>query len=214
MVREYRGCAEVDWERLHDTVHNAVRFLGNVIEVNRFPISESERMTRCNRKIGLGVMGFADMLIRLGISYESDEGIGQAEKIMQAVAEEALNASQGLAEEQGVFPNWKGSLCDAQGLKVRNATRTAIAPTGTISIIAGTSHSIEPLFALAYRRTNVLDGQTLHKYNPIFLQYMQRQGLDSETVVNEILKQGSIKGENAIHHHGLALSSPKSVNPL
>ena len=193
MVREHRGCAEVDWERLRNTVHKAVRFLDNVIEVNDFPIPESERMTRGSRKIGLGVMGFADMLIRLGIPYASDEGIEQAEKIMRAIAGEAFKASQGLAEERGLFPNWKGSSYEAQGLKVRNATRTAIAPTGTISVIAGTSHSIEPLFALAYRRTNVLDGQTLHEYNPIFQRYMQRKGLDTERVLNEVLKQGSLK---------------------
>jgi ribonucleoside-diphosphate reductase alpha chain len=193
MVREHRRCAEVDWERLRNTVQKAVRLLDNVIEVNDFPIPESERMTRGSRKIGLGVMGFADMLIRLGIPYASDEGIEQAEKIMQAIAEEAFKASQGLAEERGLFPNWKGSSYEAQGLKVRNATRTAIAPTGTISIIAGTSHSIEPLFALAYRRTNVLDGQTLHEYNPIFQRYMQRKGLDTEKVLNEVLKQGSLQ---------------------
>lgn len=193
MIREQKDNAEVDWEKLRATVHRAVRFLDNVIEVNIYPISTSERLARGNRKIGLGVMGFADMLIRLGIPYDSDAAILHAEKIMQHIAGEALKASKGLTEERGVFLNWKGSVNEKQGLKVRNATRTAIAPTGTISIIAGTTPSIEPLFALAYRRRNVLDGQTLYEYNPIFQRYMQSHGLHAETVIKEVWKKGSLK---------------------
>jgi len=193
MIREGHGKAGVDWEKLGVAVHKAVRFLDNVIDVNSYPIAESQRMAKGNRKIGLGVMGFAEMLIRLGISYNSDAAIGQAEKIMGKIGEDALKASQELAAERGTFPNWTGSSYGARGIKVRNATRTAIAPTGTISIIAGTSHSIEPLFALAYRRTNVLDGQTLYEHNPIFLQYIQRKGLHVDTVLDEVRRKGSLR---------------------
>jgi ribonucleoside-diphosphate reductase alpha chain len=198
MIRGGPGKAEVDWEKLRVTVHKAVRFLDNVIEVNNYPIAESELISKGNRKIGLGVMGFAEMLIRLGISYDSDEAIGQAEKIMGTISEEALKASQELAAERGAFPNWKGSHYEARGIRVRNATRTAIAPTGTISIIAGASHSIEPLFALAYRRTNVLDGQTLYEHNPIFRQYIGREGLHADTILDEVWRQGSLKGIEAV----------------
>jgi ribonucleoside-diphosphate reductase alpha chain len=193
MIRGGPGKAEVDWEKLRATVKKAVRFLDNVIDVNSYPIAESQRMAKGNRKIGLGVMGFAEMLIRLGISYDSDEAIKQAEKTMGIISEEALKASQELAADRGAFPNWKGGPYEARGIKVRNATRTAIAPTGTISIIAGTSHSIEPLFALAYRRTNVLDGQTLYEYNPIFRQYIDREGLHADTVLDEVWRKGSLR---------------------
>jgi ribonucleoside-diphosphate reductase alpha chain len=182
----------VDWEKLGSTVRKAVRFLDNVIEVNKYPVPHIEQMTRGNRKIGLGVMGFAEMLIRLGISYDSDAAVKMAENITQAIAKEALKASQSLAEERGVFLNWKGSKYEKEGVRVRNATRTAIAPTGTISIIAGASHSIEPLFALAYRRSNVLGGQTLYEYNPTFLEYTQRRGLQAERLIEEIREQGRL----------------------
>ncbi len=193
MLREREGRVEVDWEKLRATVRKAVRFLDDVIEVNRYPIPEIERMTRGNRKIGLGVMGFAELLIRLGLPYDSDEAAALAEQLMRTIAEEALAASTELAEERGVFPNWKGSVHEARNHRLRNATLTAIAPTGTISIIADTSASIEPLFALAYRRTHVLGGQTLYEVNPLLLEYLDRYGLDAKDVLEAVLARGRLR---------------------
>ncbi|MCS7158538.1 MAG: adenosylcobalamin-dependent ribonucleoside-diphosphate reductase [Blastocatellia bacterium] len=193
MLRQRDGRVEVDWEKLRETVRKAVRFLDDVIEVNRYPIPEIERMTRGNRKIGLGVMGFAEMLIRLGLSYDSDEAVELAERVMRVIAEEALATSAALAEERGVFPNWKGSVHEAHNRRLRNATLTAIAPTGTISIIADTSASIEPLFALAYRRTHVLGGQTLYEVNPLFLEYLDRHGLKADDVLDAVLTRGRLR---------------------
>jgi ribonucleotide reductase alpha subunit len=160
LVLETRGQAVFDWPRLDAVAGEAVRFLDDVIEVGRYPLEAVAQATRRTRKIGLGVMGFAEALIRLGISYDSAEAERFAERVMHAIAEAAARASNLLAAERGVFPAWRG------GLPARNATRTAIAPTGTIGIIAGTSASIEPLFALAYRRAWELDlkGITVYRY--------------------------------------------------
>jgi ribonucleoside-diphosphate reductase alpha chain len=193
MVRDQEGRSVIDWEKLCSTAREATRFLDDVIEVSKYPIPQIEQVTRGNRKIGLGVMGFAEMLILLGIPYDSDEGMRTGEKTIQVIAEEAKEASRQLAKERGVFPNWKGSIYESRNVKVRNATRTAIAPTGTIGIIAGTSPSIEPLFALAYRRSHVLEGQTLFETNPIFLEHLDRYGLDAGEVLEEVLEKGRIK---------------------
>lgn len=194
MVRQRDGRAELDWDKLGATVRTAFRFLDDVIEVSRYPVPEIETMTRGNRKVGLGVMGFADLLIALGISYDSDEAEALADRLMRFLAERTLECSRELAEERGVYPNWPGSVHEAQGLRVRNATRTAIAPTGTISIIAGTSPSIEPLFALAYRRTHVLEGETLHDVNPLFLEHVRRRGLDADRIIARVLETGTLRG--------------------
>jgi ribonucleoside-diphosphate reductase alpha chain len=188
----------VDWVKLGSTVHMATRFLDDVIEVSRYPIPEIEKMTRGNRKIGLGVMGFAEILIRLRISYDSEEAVQTADRIARFIALEAEKASKALAEERGVFPNWKGSALEAKGIRVRNATRTAIAPTGTIGIIAGTSPSIEPLFALAYRRSHVLGEQTLYEVNPLLLESLERHGLKAQEVLDRILQEGSIRDVEGI----------------
>lgn len=193
VVRKRDGRAVIDWERLRATVRVAVRFLDDVIEVSRYPIPEIERMTRGTHKIGLGVMGFAEMLIRLGIPYDSDEAVQVAEKVMRAIANEAFALSQALAEERGVFPYWKGSAYEAQGVRVRHATRTAIAPTGTLSLIAGTTASIEPLFALAYRRTHVLDGRILYEIAPLLLEYLERYGMDAQRLVDQVMAQGRLR---------------------
>jgi len=191
-------CATVNWEKLRGTVHLAVRFLDDVIEAGAFPFEEMTRMVRGNRKIGLGVMGFADMLIELGLSYDSDDAAVFAEELMRFIASEALVASENLADRRGVFSNWKGSRCEAQGLRVRNATRTAIAPTGTLGIIAGASAGIEPLFALAYRRSHVLDGQTMWEINPLFLQHVARHDLEAGSLVEVVRERGSLRDVPAV----------------
>lgn len=192
LVREESGRAAFDWNRLDAVVADAVRFLDDVIEVNRYPLPQIEQATRATRKIGLGVMGFADALIRLGIGYDSDEAERFAERLMRAVAAAVARASLALGEARGVFPAWPRSVYAARGRRLRNATRTAIAPTGTIGIIAGTSASIEPLFALAYRRTGVLGGETLVEINPLLERHLQRCGLDSRRVLDAVRERGRL----------------------
>ncbi len=185
---------DFDWDRLREVVWIATRFLDDVIDVNSYPIPEIERMTKANRKIGLGVMGWADALFMLGIPYDSDEATKLAEKVMGFIQNESHKASQQLAEERGVFPNWKGSVWEKRGIKIRNATTTTIAPTGTISIIAGCSSGIEPVFALAYKRTNILDGEEFFEINPVFEETLKRRGLYSEELIAKIAEEGSIQG--------------------
>lgn len=192
LVREESGRAAFDWERLDALVADAVRFLDDVIEVNRYPLPQIEQATRATRKIGLGVMGFADTLIRLGIGYDSDEAERFAERLMRAIAARAARASLALGRARGVFPAWPSSVYAARARPLRNATRTAIAPTGTIGIIAGASASVEPLFALAYRRTGVLGGETLVEINPLLAQHLQRRGLDARRVLDAVRERGRL----------------------
>lgn len=184
--------ATVDWERLGEAVRHGVRFLDDVIDVNRFPVGETAAMTRGNRKIGLGVMGFAEMLIKLGISYNSPEAADFAGRLMSFIYDEAFRASTELAGERGVFPNWEKSVYAKRGVRLRNGTLTSIAPTGTISIIAGTTSGIEPLFALAYERKNVLRGETLYEINPLFLEYGMKSGITPQEF-HERLMPGLIR---------------------
>lgn len=192
MLRPRGRGVEIDWKKLKETTRKAVRFLDDVVEVNRYPIPEVERLARGNRKIGLGVMGFAELLILLGIPYDEPEAERLGRKVMKVIAAEALQASQKLAEERGVYPHWKGSRHERRRLKVRNATLTAIAPTGTISIIAGTSASIEPLFALVYHR-HALEGKTLYEANPIFLRHLKERRLHGKDLLMEILAKGRLR---------------------
>jgi ribonucleoside-diphosphate reductase alpha chain len=156
-----------------------VRFLDNAVEINRNPLPQVAVATRAGRKIGLGVMGFAECLILLGVAYDSDAACAWADRLMAFVAGEARAASRRLAEARGVFPDWSRSIYAGSGERVRNATRLSIAPTGTISIIAGTSGGIEPLFALADRRRHTLGGGPLVEINPIFLRHAATLGLDA-----------------------------------
>jgi ribonucleoside-diphosphate reductase alpha chain len=191
--REGDGYA-IDWEKLARTARLGIRFLDDVIEVSRWPAPQITAQSRGNRKVGLGLMGFAELLILLGIPYASERALAVADELMRCLDEQALAASRRLAEERGVFPNWERSVYAPKGLRLRNATRTSIAPTGTISIIAGTSASIEPLFALAYRRENVLGGQTLSEVNPLLLRHAREQGFYSDAFMRELQARGSLAG--------------------
>ena len=187
------GKPDIDYDKLAKTVTTAVRFLDNVIDKNSFPIPEIEEMTQKTRKIGLGVMGFADMLIKLGLPYDSDDALRVADELMKFINQKATEASVALAEERGVFPSFEGSVYDVPGgHRVRNATRTTIAPTGTLSIIAGCSSGIEPLFALSYMR-NILDGDGLVEVNPYFEETARRERFYSKDLMSDLAKQGTIK---------------------
>ena len=188
----------VMYSRLKRTVHTAVHFLDNVIEVNRYPLPEIQKASLLTRKIGLGIMGFADMLIKLSISYDSQEAVMQAETIMAYIHKEARSASEELGRRRGNFPAFKGSLVESSGFsRMRNATVTTIAPTGTISLIAGTSSGIEPLFAISHER-RVLDGQTLPEMHPLFLQTAKKKGFFSEVLIQSVAGSGSVQGNAAV----------------
>ncbi|MFH0941748.1 MAG: vitamin B12-dependent ribonucleotide reductase [Chloroflexota bacterium] len=183
MVTCVSGRAEIDYDELARVVRVAVRFLDNVIDVNRFPLPQIEERTKQTRKIGLGVMGFADALVQLGVPYDSEAGIAAASEVMALINREALKASQALAAERGVFPAFEGSVFDVRGGKpLRNASRTTIAPTGTLSLIAGCSSGIEPLFALSYTR-NILDGTRMVEVNPYFEAAARAGGFYSEEMM-------------------------------
>jgi ribonucleoside-diphosphate reductase alpha chain len=177
---------EIDYGKLAKTIKTAVRFLDNVIDVNKFPLPEIEARTKETRKIGLGVMGFADMLLQLGIPYNTKEALEIGEQIMQFVNDKAFEASVELAEERGVFPAFKGSIYDKPGKPgVRNASCTTIAPTGTLSIIAGCSSGIEPIFALSYIR-NILDGAHMVEVNPFFEEAARKRNFYSEKLMQKL----------------------------
>jgi ribonucleoside-diphosphate reductase alpha chain len=198
MVRHEKGRAEVDYEKLGYVVLHAVRFLDDVIDANRYPIDRIDKMTRDNRKIGLGVMGFADLLIHLGIPYNSQMAIEIAEEVMKFIKDKAADASEELARTRGVFPCFEGSVYDNEGgRKLRNATLTTIAPTGSISILANASSGVEPLFALSYVR-EILDGEKLIEVHPLFEKIARLEGFYSNELMKTIAQKGSIQGIEGI----------------
>lgn len=188
--------AEMDWKRLGQAVREAIRFLDDVITVNRYPLPEIEEAALARRKVGLGVMGFAETLILRGLPYDSDDALAFAAQLMSFIAGEAKQASAALAAARGPFPSWRRSRL-FPGPPLRNATQVSIAPTGSISLIAGTSPGIEPLFALAYRRRNVLGGQTLTEINPLFARYAERHAPRAARWLEAVARDGRLPRDAA-----------------
>jgi len=184
---------KINWEDLKEVIHLAVRFLDNVIEINRFSIPQINKITKLNRKIGLGVMGFADFLIKLNISYAEPKAIALAERVMKFINEESVKASQKLAMERGNFPAYPGSIWDKPDTPfMRNATTTTIAPTGSISLIAGVSSGIEPLFGVYYER-RTLGNIIIKEFHPLFIEILEKENY-SENEIKSILEEVKEKG--------------------
>jgi ribonucleoside-diphosphate reductase alpha chain len=201
MITEGSEGPRIDWDKLRRTVRLAVRFLDNVIEVNHYPLPQIEQVSRGNRKIGLGVMGFAHFLILMGISYDSDEGVKLGEEVMKFIQAEGHDASHELAELRGPFPNFTGSRYDQEGKPpLRNATVTTIAPTGTLSIIADCSSGIEPLFALSYTR-RALEDVDLFEIDPIFLLLSKEMGFWRPELEDTLRQTGFLSSEAEIPPH-------------
>ena len=198
MIDEDTG--EVNWKKLEHTVKIAVHFLDNVIDMNNYPLKRIEEMTKANRKIGLGAMGFADMLIMLGIKYDSEEAVAMAEEVMGFILKKAQEASSALAEERGAFPNFEGSIYEKKNLRLRNATLTTIAPTGSIGIIAGCSSGIEPLFALSYVK-KILDNERFLEVHPHFEKVAKSEGFYSDELMKKISETPTIKDIEEIPRH-------------
>jgi ribonucleoside-diphosphate reductase alpha chain len=191
MLKGSKNAVEIDYDRIKSVTHTAVRFLDNVIDMNKYPLPQIDKMAKSNRKIGLGVMGFSDMLVKLGIPYNSPEAISIAEKVMKFIQDEGRKTSIELAEERGPFPNFIGSIYD-KGPGVRNATVTTIAPTGTLSMIASCSSGVEPLFALVYEK-NVMDNKKFLEAHPEFLRVAKERGFYSEELLKQVHKTGNIQ---------------------
>ncbi len=197
-VRATDGGRELDWDRLRDVIGDAVRFLDDVIDANRYPLAEIERSTKATRKIGLGIMGWADALVALGIPYDAPAALELASRLAAFLEAESLAASAALAGRRGAFPAWTGSRWhDAGHRPLRNATTTTIAPTGTISIIAGCASGIEPLYALVYRR-NVLDGAELTEINPAFRRVAAERGFASPGLFADVADHGGVRGRPGV----------------
>lgn len=182
---------EIDWDKLGRTVDTAVHFLDNVIDVNKYPIPEIDRVTKLTRKVGLGVMAFADLLMLLGVPYNSQEGVEIGQQIMGFIQRRAKEQSRRLAETRGAFPLFGESIYKDE-TPIRNATVTTIAPTGTLSIIAGVSGGVEPVFAFAFIR-NVMDGDELIEVNPLLRRRLEERGLYSDELMKKVIAQGSLQ---------------------
>ena len=181
----------IDWDKLRESVALGIRFLDNVISVNHYLLPEIRQVTLANRKIGLGVMGWADLLIRLGLPYASEEAIALADRLMQFIRDASYRASEQLAAERGCFANWPQSVHSPER-EMRNATCNSIAPTGTISVIANTSYSIEPIYGLAFKRTGILGGKTQLECHGLFEDHMKRLGVWNEALREQVLRGASV----------------------
>lgn len=200
-VSNYVKDGSIDWESLREDIHLTVRFLDNVLEINKFPLPQIEELTKANRKIGLGIMGWADLLIKLKIPYASSRAVFLGEELMAGFQNAAWQASTELAVERGPFPNWEKSVLPSRFLKpVRNATTTTVAPTGTISIIADCSSGIEPLFGLAFEK-HVMDGTVLVETHKLFLETAKQQGFYSDQFLADLVKRGSLRTFPNIPQH-------------
>ncbi len=187
----------INWEKLENTIKLSIRFLDNVIEVNKYPLPEIKKITHGNRKIGLGVMGYADMLLKCNIPYNSRKAILFSKKLMGFIHQKSINASIELARGRGVFPNFNKSIYAKKNIKIRNATVNTIAPTGTISIIANCSSGIEPLFGVSFMR-NVMSGTEMFEINPIFEKVAGEKGFNKKEIFSKIIKTGSIQNIDLI----------------
>ncbi|HCM32582.1 adenosylcobalamin-dependent ribonucleoside-diphosphate reductase [Chryseobacterium sp.] len=192
------GKYEINWNELSRIIHIGIRFLDNVITLNHYPLPEIKITTLHSRRIGLGVMGWAELLILLNIPYASKKALVLAEKLMKFFQRESYDASEKLTLERGTFPGWKLSTFGASNRKMRNATCNSIAPTGTISVIANTSYSIEPLFALAYRRMGILGGKIQTEINAVFIQKMKDLDLWNKEMEQVVIETGSLNGLKTI----------------
>ena len=188
MVSGSTGSAEIDYDKLEETTRTAVRFLDNVIDMNEFPLQEIDEIVQGNRKIGLGVMGYSDMLLKMGLAYSSQEAVETAGDVMKFIRSTARDESHRLAQKRGPFPNFPESIYETP---YRNATTTTIAPTGSISIIADTSSGIEPIFAVCYER-NVLD-DTLLEVHPVFREMAEERGIMSDELLEKLAGQSSLQ---------------------
>ena len=197
LVKGEGANARFDWDEYKTIIHSTTRFLDNVIEVNKYPIPQIDSMSKTTRRIGLGVMGFADALYKLGISYNSPEGCAWGERVMQVLNDESHLASEMLADERGTFPAWEGSDWEKQGRKLRNSYTTTVAPTGTISIIANCSGGIEPMFSLAFIRQVMKDEKgkptVMREVNYVFEQMAKERGFYSDELVDDIVTHGSLQ---------------------
>ena len=194
MIKEEEGTVKVDYDKLRKVIHIAVRFLDDVVDMSKYPIEKIKKMVAGNRKIGLGVMGFADMLILLGIPYNSEEALELAQEVMSFIQDESKEASKDLAKERGSFPNFNGSVYDSpDGYKIRNATTTTIAPTGTLSIIGDCSSGVEPLFAISFIK-NVMDNDKLVEVNKYFETVAKKGGFYNDKLMEKIAEGGNLEG--------------------
>ena len=194
LTRTEDGRYEIDWAHLERSIRTSVHFLDNVIDMNKYPIPEIEKCTKDNRKIGLGVMGFARMLFNLGVQYDSEAGIQMGEQVMKFISEIGYDESRRMAEKRGVYPSWKGSRHEARGQRVRNSYVTTVAPTGTISMIADTSGGCEPEFSLIWFK-NVMDGEHLPYVLDLFIETAKREGFWQDGLLDKILaNHGSARG--------------------
>jgi ribonucleoside-diphosphate reductase alpha chain len=193
-----RDTPRVNWDRLAEVTCLTTRFLDNVIDANKYSVPAIEEMTKTTRKTGLGVMGFADMLVMMNMAYDSKDGLNLGQDIMRFIKEYADSTSEDLAEERGVFPGYEGSVYEKQGRLMRNACRLTVAPTGTISMIAGCSSGIEPLFSLCYHKHNILEGESLLYIDSNFERIAKNQGFYSDELMEYLADGGSIQDRDDV----------------